>query len=195
MCCHLRSPERWLSFLSLGLMTRVVLVPVFLASIYYAAAQDVTVSPSKHAAIKAPRPDYSFEARSHWLEGRGLFILSVRPDGTVESVDVSKSTGHPELDQSAVAAFQRWQFRPGSVTKVKIPMEFTLAGLRPAAIDSALRAEKRGSAPPRKNSSWDEYWRGCIASWRAYHRPDYEDYFRKRRQALGLPEITPAQKT
>jgi TonB family protein len=151
-------------------------------------AQD-TSAPTHALATNAPKPDYSFEARSHWLEGRGVFLLKVRSDGTVQSVDVAKSTGHRELDQSAVAALQRWQFKPGSVTAVKIPMEFTLAGLRPAVIDAALRAEKQGSKPPRRKSSWSEYWEGCISAWNAYHRPDYEEYFRKRRGQLGLVDL------
>jgi len=83
-----------------------------------------------YPVIYAPKPDYSLDARSQPLEGRGLFLLHVRPDGTVESVDVVRSTGHSELDQSGVAAFLKWRFRPGSLKQVKIPLEFTMAGHR-----------------------------------------------------------------
>lgn len=73
--------------------------------------------------------------------------------------------------------------------KVKIPTEFTLAGLRPAGIDGALRAEKQGSKPPASKPSWREYWEECISAWNAYHRPDYEEYFRKHRKQLGLTDF------
>jgi TonB family protein len=146
--------------------------------------------PKQGVATYAPKPDYSFEARSHWLEGRGVFELTVRPDGTVDSVNIAKSTGHSELDESAMAALRQWRFKPGVVApKVKIPMEFTLAGLRSAGIDAALRAEKDGRLPSGRKSSWREYWEECIVAWNAYHRPDYEEYFRKHRKALGLADI------
>jgi TonB family protein len=163
----------------------------FLAVSQQMVAQDATTeSPTHRLNIYAPKPEYSFEARSHWLEGKGLFVLSIRPDGTVESVNVAKSTGHSELDESAVAALRQWRFKPGSVTKVKMPMEFTLAGLRPRGIDSALQAEKQGSHPPGRNSTWREYWEKCISAWDAYHRPDYGDYFRRHRKALGLQDLS-----
>jgi hypothetical protein len=70
-------------------------------------------------------------------------------------------------------------------------MEYTMAGLRPRGIDFALQAEKEGREPPdHKNSTWREYWEKCLREWDAYHRPDYAEYFRKRRKALGLRDIT-----
>jgi TonB family protein len=171
-------------------MTRIVLGVLFAAMIAHSPAADSTAVTSRHAlAIHTPRADYSFAARSHWLEGRGLFILSIRPDGTVESVAVTKSTGHPQLDQSAMAAFRQWRFVPGRLTKVKIPIEFTLAGLRPRGIDASLQAEKNGERPLSGYANWAEYWRHCIALWNAYHRPEYTEYFRKHRKAIGLPKI------
>jgi TonB family protein len=153
-------------------------------------AQDVAPSAPRHAlAITAPRPEYPFEARSHWIEGRGLFSLTVRPDGSVASVEVAKSTGHRILDQSGIAAFQQWRFKPGAVTHVKIPMDFTMGGLRPQGIDSALQAEKRGSQPPPGYPSWRAYWTECERLWIGYHHSDYADYFHKQRRALGLEEI------
>ena len=171
-------------------MTRVVLGLLCAVVIGRVAAQDSTTTSPRHAlAVYTVKPEYSFAARSHWLEGRGVFLLTVRPDGSVQSVDVLKTTGHSELDEAAVAAFRQWRFKPGAVTKVKIPMDFTMAGLRPRGIDSALQAEKQGSRPPSGNASWREYWRKCIPLWNGYHRPDYAEYFRKHRKALGLEDI------
>jgi TonB family protein len=143
-------------------------------------------------AIYAPKPDYPLEARAHWMEGRGVFTLTVLPDGTVASVEITKSTGHHELDESAIAAFQNWRFKfpkPGMAPQVKIPIAFTLAGLRPPGIESALQAEKRGNPPPKRSASWQEYWQQCLPAWIGSHS-EYADYFRKRRKALGLDEVT-----
>jgi TonB family protein len=48
----------------------------------------------------------------------------------VESVDVLTSTGHSELDQSSIAAFLKWRFRPGTVKQAKIPVTFQCEGYR-----------------------------------------------------------------
>ena len=87
----------------------------------------VKVQRLKDVVIYAPRPEYPLTARARRLEGRGIFLLHVRPDGTVEAVEAFKSTGHSELDASAIAAFRRWRFHPGP-TKVKIPLAFTMHG-------------------------------------------------------------------
>jgi TonB family protein len=86
--------------------------------------------PARAIATYGPRPDYPLSARSRHLQGRGIFILYVRPDGTVASVEVAKSTGHAELDESGVAAFRKWRFRPGTVKKVNIPLAFTMQGVQ-----------------------------------------------------------------
>ena len=41
---------------------------------------------------------------------------------------MEQSTGDPTLDKSAVNAFRKWRFKPGTVSKVRIPIEFTMAG-------------------------------------------------------------------
>ena len=75
-------------------------------------------------AISFPKPEYSYELRSRRVGGTGVFLLHIRPDGTVQSVETFKSTGHVELDNSATSAFRKWRFRPGP-TKAKIPITFT----------------------------------------------------------------------
>jgi TonB family protein len=46
--------------------------------------------------------------------------------GEVVSVDILTSTGHPILDRSCVKTFKMWKFRPHIVTRVKIPIEFSM---------------------------------------------------------------------
>jgi TonB family protein len=66
------------------------------------------------------------------MVGSGQYLLRLRSDGTVESVQVVQSTGHRELDQSCVEAFHTWHFKPKLVQvirKVKIPVTFTMDGV------------------------------------------------------------------
>jgi TonB family protein len=79
----------------------------------------------KAAAIYAPRPIVPEIAKREFWSGSGRFLFNVRPDGTVSRVDVLQSTGHNELDAAVVAAFLKWRFRPGSESKIHIPVTFS----------------------------------------------------------------------
>ena len=74
-------------------------------------------------AINFPKPAYPYALRSRRAGGKGAFLLHIRRDGTVESVDTLSSTGHVELDNAAKNAFIKWRFRPGP-TKAKVPITF-----------------------------------------------------------------------
>jgi TonB family protein len=74
------------------------------------------------------RPEYPVEALRARLQGRGIYALHVRQDGTVGSVDVQRSAGHRILDQAAIATFRKCRFRSGLVRVYISPMEFTLGG-------------------------------------------------------------------
>jgi protein TonB len=80
-------------------------------------------------AIHAARPQYPYEARTRGLTGRGLVLLNVNPQtGYVTSARMLQTTGHKILDDAAVEAFRQWRFKPGTATKVKIPITFTMTG-------------------------------------------------------------------
>ncbi|PYJ24375.1 MAG: hypothetical protein DME91_09120 [Verrucomicrobia bacterium] len=62
----------------------------------------------------------------------GVCIVSVDPaSGNVTGASMERSTGDSTLDKSAVNAFRKWRFRPGTVSKVRIPVEFTMTGASP----------------------------------------------------------------
>ena len=84
-------------------------------------------APRNEDLIYAPRPEYPYEARRRNLQGSGMFILRVRPDGRVARVDVEDSTGAPLLDRTAIAAYSKWRFKPGRVKAVRVPIHFTMA--------------------------------------------------------------------
>ena len=79
---------------------------------------------AKPFATFTPLPKYS-----HRGTGIGVCIVSVDPaSGRVTSASMEQSTGDSTLDKSAVNAFKKWQFKPGTVSKVRIPIEFTMSG-------------------------------------------------------------------
>jgi protein TonB len=89
----------------------------------------MSISGAKALAISSPRPEYPYEARSRHIMGSGVCVVSVdTASGSVTDASMAQSTGNPILDNSAVSAFRHWRFRPGTVSKVKIPITFTMSG-------------------------------------------------------------------
>jgi TonB family protein len=89
----------------------------------------MSMSKAKALALYAPRPQYPYEARSRHVTGSGVIVCSVDSgSGNVGGCSVSKSTGSPILDNAATSAFQQWRFRPGTLSKVNIPITFTMTG-------------------------------------------------------------------
>ena len=78
------------------------------------------------------KPHYPESARRQGVEGTVLLKMRVTEQGRVEEVQVERSAGHPDLDQSAMAAVQRWRFEPARrsgepvAVWVFIPVEFKL---------------------------------------------------------------------
>jgi TonB family protein len=109
-------------------MTRIVLLALSMFSGVMPAVAQAPPQPSphsKHVAIYAPAPKIPGEARAKHLAGKGVFVLYVRPDGTVSHVETAMSTGQPSLDAASIEAFSHWRFRANSISKVTIPMTYT----------------------------------------------------------------------
>ena len=89
----------------------------------------MSMSRAKALALYAPRPQYPYEARSRHVTGSGVMVAQVdAASGNVTSCSVSQSTGSPILDNAATSAFRQWRFRPGTLSKVNIPITFTMTG-------------------------------------------------------------------
>ena len=94
-----------------------------------AAPGMMSMSNAKALAISKPQPPYPYEARAKKITGSGVCVVTVDPaSGSVTDATMAVSIGNNLLDQSALSTFRRWKFKPGSVTKVKIPITFTMAG-------------------------------------------------------------------
>ena len=75
-----------------------------------AAARKQVVS--KPSGINQPKPKYPSAARRAGQQGTVTLSFTVGTSGNVTSVRIAKSSGHPLLDNAALAAIRRWRFRP-----------------------------------------------------------------------------------
>jgi TonB family protein len=56
-------------------------------------------------------------------------MVSIDPtSGNVLDARIEQSIGDPMLDQSAISAFRRWRFKPGTPARIRIPVTFNLSG-------------------------------------------------------------------
>ena len=89
----------------------------------------MSMSSAKINAVSAPRPEYPYEARRSKITGSGVCVMTIDPgSGSVTSATMAQSTGSPILDNAATSAFRRWRFKPGTVSRVRTPITFTMSG-------------------------------------------------------------------
>ena len=92
-------------------------------------AGPMSMSSAKAVAISSPRPEYPYEARRTRATGSGVCVMTVdTASGSVTSATMAQSTGNSALDNAATSAFKRWRFKPGTVSKVRTPITFTMTG-------------------------------------------------------------------
>jgi TonB family protein len=78
--------------------------------------------------VKVVPPAYPYEVRKARLEGAGLFRLQLDlVTGKVTKATILKSTGEVILDNNALWALRRWQFKPGRWREVEVPLTFTMS--------------------------------------------------------------------
>jgi len=58
-----------------------------------------------------PSPVYPRSARTRGIEGTVMLRLEIEASGTVASVEVARSSGHPALDAAAVTTVRTWRCR------------------------------------------------------------------------------------
>jgi|CXWL01.1.fsa_nt_gi protein TonB len=78
------------------------------------------------------KPKYPALARSRGWQGKVLLRVRVTAEGLSEAVTIHRSSGHEVLDESAVAAVEKWRFIPAKrgntavACTVIVPIIFTL---------------------------------------------------------------------
>lgn len=79
-----------------------------------------------------PKPPYPALSRKLNEQGRVLLRVHVAADGSAAEVQLHTSSGHPRLDDSALATVRRWRFVPARLGQeavaawVLVPIAFTL---------------------------------------------------------------------
>ncbi len=97
-----------------------------------APAAPRTVSASQLGYIVPPNPIYPARSRKAGDQGNVMIRVLVDVTGRPAQVSLQTSSGHPELDQSALSAVRAAQFRPyaeGGLTQavwVLVPINFVL---------------------------------------------------------------------
>ena len=86
---------------------------------------------SSRERLHAPKPPYPLVSRRMKEEGLVIIKLCVNPQGSVDRVDLLKSSGYHNLDRSALQTLAEWRF--SSVLRAyidcyRMPVQFTLEG-------------------------------------------------------------------
>jgi TonB family protein len=77
-------------------------------------------------AIYTPMPVYRPEWAKQGLTGKGVVLVTIdKETGKVTGAQMLQSTGSQLLDGAALQAYSQWRFKPGTVTQLKMPIEFT----------------------------------------------------------------------
>lgn len=83
----------------------------------------------KADTVAAPDVEYPMKSKSLGYQGQGIYRLVVnKQTGIVGEVKVMKTTGHRELDATAVMTFFNWKFKPGVLDHRDILVVFHLTG-------------------------------------------------------------------
>ncbi len=83
-----------------------------------------------HYAIASPGAGYPAAAQKANLSGSGLYELQINKAGMTTAVAVVKSSKSAVLDQAARSAFLKWRFKPGVLTRVRVPVSWSVNRVR-----------------------------------------------------------------
>ena len=127
---------------NLDLMMRPLLlvqiaVGVSLSSLHGQSASP-TGSVARPEAIYTPMPVYRPEWAKQGLTGKGVVLVTIdKETGGVTGARMLESTGNQLLDGAALQAYSQWRFKPGTVTQLKMPIEFKRGPQRPTSAQRA----------------------------------------------------------
>ena len=112
----------------------------------YAQSASPAGTVSLPKAIYAPKPVYRPEWVRQGLTGKGVVLVTIdKETGKVSGARMLQSTGSKLLDGSALEAYSQWRFEPGSVSQVKMPIEFT--NRPPGQVPNQRRAQPTALYP------------------------------------------------
>jgi TonB family protein len=110
---------------------RILLLVVTLAFVGSIGATDIVRIPAqyKKGALAAPDPEYPMKSQHLGYQGQGIYRLVInKKTGMADEIKVLKTTGHRELDASAVMTLLNWKFQPGTIDHRDVLIVFELTG-------------------------------------------------------------------
>jgi TonB family protein len=76
-------------------------------------------------AVSAPLPEYPYQAKRANITGSGVCVITVdTASGKVTDAMMAQSTGDGILDKVTTNTFRRWRFKPGTVSQVRVPVDY-----------------------------------------------------------------------
>jgi TonB family protein len=76
-------------------------------------------------AVRAPLPDYPYQAKRANITGSGVCVMTIdAASGNVTDAIMAQSTGDAMLDKVTTKTFRRWRFKPGTVSQVRVPIDY-----------------------------------------------------------------------
>jgi protein TonB len=107
--------------------------PVAVPDVQAPVAAPITAARFDADYLQNPKPVYPAMSRRLGEEGKVVLRVRVNAQGQPLSVEVSKSSGFPRLDDAARLAVERWRFVPARQgnepieASVLVPLNFTLS--------------------------------------------------------------------
>ena len=85
----------------------------------------MSLSGAKAVAVSTPIPEYPYQARRAHITRSGVCLMTVdTASGNVTSAVMEQSTGNGILDKVTTDAFQKWRFKPGTVSQIRVPISY-----------------------------------------------------------------------
>ena len=85
----------------------------------------LTLPAAQAMAVTAPLPEYPYQAKRANITGSGICVMTVDiASGKVTDAMMAQSTGDAMLDKVTTSTFRRWRFKPGTVSQVRVPVDY-----------------------------------------------------------------------
>jgi TonB family protein len=85
----------------------------------------MSLSAAKAAAVSTAVPHYPYEAKRAHITRSGICVITVdSASGNVTGSVMEQSTGNGILDRVTTNAFQKWRFKPGTVSPIRVPISY-----------------------------------------------------------------------
>jgi TonB family protein len=81
----------------------------------------------KEVILYSPWPRFPLAAAAHGVAGSGRYLLRIDPHtGQVVEVQILQTMHDQRLDDAAVKTLRQWRFKPNTVRKFVVPIDFDL---------------------------------------------------------------------